>query len=154
MNWNQCQIGGNLTRDPELKYTPKGTAVCKIGVAVNRRWKTESGEQKEEVDFIDAEAWGKTAEIISQHLKKGQPIFFAGRLKLDSWEDKNTRQKVNKLKVVLEQFQFVGGKQDGQSSGQSSSYSQPQSSAPSTPPPSAPASEPDMPPAETDDVPF
>lgn len=110
---------GNLTRDPELKYTPKGMAVAKIGMAVNRKYKAESGEQKDEVTFIDIEAWGKQAELLGQYMRKGSPLFVEGRLKLDQWDDKNTGQKVSKLKVVLEQFQFVGGKQEGQASAQS-----------------------------------
>jgi single stranded DNA-binding protein len=96
-SYNKVILMGNLTRDPELRYTPKGTAVAKIGLAVNRQWKSESGEQKEEVTFIDIEAWGRQAEVISQYMKKGSPLFIEGRLKLDSWEDKNTKQKVSKL---------------------------------------------------------
>lgn len=113
-SYNKVIIMGNLTRDPELRYTPQSKAVVKIGVAVNERWKDANGQQKESVTFIDAEAWGKTAEVIGQYFKKGSPIMFDGKLKLDTWEDKNTKAKMSKLKVVLENFQFVGGKQDGQ----------------------------------------
>src|SRR5437667_6526408 len=108
-SFNKIILMGNLTRDPELRYTPKGTAVAKIGLAVNRTWKGESGEQKEEVTFIDIEAWGRQAEVIAQYMKKGRELLVEGRLKLDSWEDKNTKQKVSKLKVVLETFSFIGG---------------------------------------------
>lgn len=111
--YNKVILLGRVTRDIELKYTPKGMAVAKIGMAVNRKYKTESGEQKEEVTFIDIEAWGKQAELIGQYMRKGSPLFVEGRLKLDQWDDKNTGQRVSKLKVVLEQFQFVGGKQEG-----------------------------------------
>src|SRR6476469_3417380 len=99
-SFNKVILMGNLTRDPELRYTPKGTAVAQIGLAVNRQWKSESGEQKEEVTFINVDAWGRQAEVIAQYLKKGAPLFMEGRLKLDTWEDKNTKQKVSKLKVV------------------------------------------------------
>src|SRR5438105_7274360 len=106
-NFNKVILAGNLTRDPELRYTPKGTAVAKIGMAINRTWKSESGETKEEVTFVDVEAWGRQAEVIGQYMKKGRPFLVEGRLKLDQWEDKNTHQKVSKLKVVLETFSFI-----------------------------------------------
>src|SRR5881409_2709115 len=96
-SFNKVILMGNLTRDPELRYTPKGMAVAKIGLAVNRQWQSESGEQKEEVTFVDIEAWGRQAEVIAQYMKKGSPLFMDGRLKLDSWEDKNTKQKVYKM---------------------------------------------------------
>src|SRR5260370_39665415 len=106
-NFNKVILIGNLTRDPELRYTPKGTAIAKIGLAINRSWKTETGETKEEVTFVDVDSFGRTAEVIAQYLKKGRPILMEGRLKLDQWEDKNTHQKQSKLKVVLESFQFL-----------------------------------------------
>src|SRR5260370_18732420 len=106
-NFNKVILGGNLTRDPELRCTPQGTAIAKIGLAINRTWKTETGESKEEVTFVDADAFGRTAEVISQYLKKGRPILIDGRLKFDQWEDKNTHQKVSKLRVVVENFQFL-----------------------------------------------
>ena len=101
-SFNRVILAGNLTRDPELRYTPKGTAVARIGLAVNRTWKSETGETKEEVTFIDVDAWGRQAEVIAQYLRKGRPLLMEGRLKLDQWEDKNTHQKQSKLKVVLE----------------------------------------------------
>lgn len=106
-NFNKVILIGNLTRDPELRYTPKGTAIAKIGLAVNRSWKTETGETKEEVTFVDVDAFGRQAETIGQYLKKGRPILVEGRLRLDSWEDKQTGQKRNRLGVVLEAFQFL-----------------------------------------------
>src|SRR6266404_3099342 len=106
-NFNKVILIGNLTRDPELRYTPKGTAIAKIGLAINRTWKTETGETKEEVTFVDADAFGRTAEVIAQYLKKGRPMLLEGRLKLDQWEDKNTHQKQSKLRVVIENFQFL-----------------------------------------------
>src|SRR3954470_13541421 len=109
-NFNKVILIGNITRDPELRYTPKGMAIAKIGMAINRTWKSETGESKEEVTFVDVEAFGRQAEVISQYLKKGRPILMEGRLKLDQWEDKNTKQKQSKLKVVLEGFQFMDSK--------------------------------------------
>jgi single-strand DNA-binding protein len=107
-SYNKVLLMGNLTRDPEVRYTPKGTAIANIGLAVNRRWTTESGEQKEEVTFIDIEVWGRQAETVGQYLSKGKPMFVEGRLKLDSWEDKESGQKKSKMKVVCEHFQFIG----------------------------------------------
>jgi single-strand DNA-binding protein len=106
-SFNKVILAGNLTRDPELRYTPKGTAVCKISLAVNRTWKSESGESKEEVSFVDVEAWGRQGEVIAQYMRKGRPLLVEGRLKQDTWEDKNTHQKQSKLKVVLESFSFI-----------------------------------------------
>lgn len=110
-NFNKVFLMGNLTRDPELRYTPKGQAVAKLGLAVNRRYTTESGEAREEVTFVDVDAWGKQAEVISQYCKKGRPLFVEGRLKLDQWDDKTTGQKRSALRIVLEGFQFIGGPQ-------------------------------------------
>jgi single-strand DNA-binding protein len=154
--FNRVILAGNLTRDPELRYTPKGTAIAKIGLAVNRTYTSENGEKKEEVNFIDVEAWSKQAEVISQYLKKGSPILLEGRLRLDTWEDKNTHQKVSKLKVVLESFNFIGtGRTDGASSeGQAPRPRPPAASQPAAAPAAAPA-EPDAGGGpEEDDVPF
>ena len=107
-SYNKVLLMGNLTRDPEVRYTPKGTAIASLGLAVNRRWTTETGEQKEEVTFVDVEVWGRQAETVGQYLSKGKPIFVEGRLKLDSWEDKESGQKKSKMKVVCERFQFIG----------------------------------------------
>jgi single-strand DNA-binding protein len=109
---------GNLTRDPELRYTPKGTAVAKITVAVNRRWYDDSGQLKEETSFIDADAFGKIAENIGQFFKKGSPIFIEGRLRQDTWEDKQTNQKRSKLVVVVENFVFMERNKDAASNNQ------------------------------------
>lgn len=105
--YNRVIIAGNLTRDPELRYTPKGTAVAKIGLALNRAWKDESGARHEECTFVDVDVWGKQAETISQYLKKGRPILLEGRLKLDQWDDKQTNKKRQALGVVLEHFSFL-----------------------------------------------
>ncbi|PYJ80094.1 MAG: single-stranded DNA-binding protein, partial [Verrucomicrobia bacterium] len=96
-SFNKIILMGNLTRDPELRYTPKGTAVAKLGLAVNRTWKTETGETKEDVLFIDIEAFSRQAETIGQYLKKGSPILVEGRLRMDTWDDKQTNQKRTKI---------------------------------------------------------
>lgn len=99
---------GNLTRDPELRVTPKGTPICQFSLAINRQFKMESGETREEVLYVDVEAWGKVAEVITKYCTKGKPLYVEGRLRLDQWEDKNTKEKRSRMKVVLEQFQFLG----------------------------------------------
>lgn len=112
-SFNKVLLIGNLTRDPELRYTPKGTAVAKIGLAVNRSWRDpETNEQREEVTFIDVTAFGRQAETIGQYLRKGRPLHVEGRLKLDQWEDKQTHEKKSKLGVVMESFQFLDYKKD------------------------------------------
>ena len=149
-SFNKVILAGHLTRDPELRYTPKGTAVAKIGLAVNRVWTTETGEKKEEVSFIDIEAWGRQGEVIAQYMKKGRPLLIEGRLKLDTWEDKNTKQKQSKLKVVLEGFSFIDSK-GGEAAGVAPAPTR-AASGPNAAPPAEPV-EGDGPP-EGDDVPF
>jgi single-strand DNA-binding protein len=105
---NKVLLMGNLTRDPETRVLPKGTSVCQFGLAINRKFKTESGESREEVLFVDVEAWGKQAETVAKYCTKGRPLYVEGRLKLEQWEDKNTKEKRSRMKVVLEQFQFLG----------------------------------------------
>lgn len=99
---------GNLTRDPELRTTPKGTPICSFALAINRKFKLESGEEREEVIYVDVEAWGRPGETIAKYSTKGRPLYVEGRLRLDQWEDKNTKEKRSRMKVVLEQFQFLG----------------------------------------------
>ena len=106
-NLNRVMLMGNLTRDPELRHTPNNTAVAQIGLAINRRWRNQNGEQQEETTFVDCEAWGRTAEVINQYFRKGRPIYIEGRLKLDQWEDKQGGGKRSKLKVVVESFEFL-----------------------------------------------
>jgi single-strand DNA-binding protein len=121
-NYNKVLLMGNITRDIELKHTASNQAVATIGLAVNRRYKTKEGEDREDVTFVDCEAWGRTAEVIHQYFGKGKPIFVEGRLKLDQWEDKDGK-KQSKLRVVIEGFEFVesrggdGGGGGGRSSG-------------------------------------
>ncbi len=111
-NLNRVMLMGNLTREPELRYTPSGTAVCAFGIAINRKWTAKDGTKKEETCFVDCEAWARTGEVIAEHMHKGKPIFVEGRLKLDQWEAQDGTKR-SKLKVTVEQFQFLGsGKQD------------------------------------------
>lgn len=151
-SFNRVILAGNLTRDPELRYTPQGRAIAKIGLAVNRTWTTETGEKKEEVSFIDVDAFGRSAELIGQYMKKGRPILLEGRLKLDTWEDKNTHQKQSKLKVVLESFTFIDsrGAEGAPAPRSSGSSGAPAPSAPAQPA----AADTDAPPPDEDDVPF
>src|SRR2546430_5451856 len=110
-SFNKVILMGNLTRDPELRYTPKGTAVARIGLAVNRVWRTETGETKEDVLFIDVEAFSRQAETVGQYLKKGSPILVEGRLRMDTWDDKQTNQKKTKILVTAESVRFLGSGQ-------------------------------------------
>jgi len=112
-NLNKVLLMGNLTRDPQLKYLPSQTAVVDFGLAVNRRWKGQNGEDREETTFVDCSAFAKTAEVINQYFTKGKPIFIEGRLKYDTWEDKQGGGKRSKLSVVIENFQIIGGRDGG-----------------------------------------
>jgi len=116
-SFNKVMLMGNLTRDVEIRHTSGNTAIGKFGLAVNRKFKTQSGEQREEVTFVDCEAWGRTAEVIAQYLSRGSPIFIEGRLKLDQWEDKNGGGKRSKHLIVVENFQFINSGQGGGNSG-------------------------------------
>ena len=110
--FNKVILMGNLTRDPELRYTPKGTAVAKLSLALNRKHTDKDGQTVEETTFVDVDAFGKTAETIGQYMQKGRAILLEGRLKLDEWEDQATGKRRHKLNVILERFNFVGGKSD------------------------------------------
>ncbi len=104
---NKVILIGNLTRDPEVRYTPKGQAVCDISIAVNRKWRDEAGNQHEEVTYVEIVVWGKQAENCGQYLRKGSSACFEGRLQQESWEDKQTGQKRSKMCVVAEAVQFL-----------------------------------------------
>ncbi len=147
--YNRVILIGNITRDPEIRYTPKGLAIGKFSLAINRTWKDANGQGQEDVTFVDVDCFGKTAEAIGQYLKKGSPIAMEGRLKLDQWQDKNSGQQRQKLGVVLESFTFIGGgqQQQGQPE-QRRPAPKSQHSDNDGPPPE------DGPPAESDDVPF
>ncbi|MAH65804.1 MAG: single-stranded DNA-binding protein [Phycisphaerae bacterium] len=115
-SFNQVILLGNLTRDIELRHTPSNQTVANIGLAVNRTFQTKDGERREETTFVDCESWGRQAEVMAQYLSKGRPVLIQGRLKLDSWQDKDGGNR-SKLKVVVENFQFVGGREGGGSGG-------------------------------------
>jgi single-strand DNA-binding protein len=150
-NFNKVILAGNLTRDPELRYTPKGVAIAKITLAINRTWKSETGETKEEVTFVDVDAFGRQAEVVGQYMKKGRPFLVEGRLKLDQWEDKNTHQKQSKLKVVLEGFSFIDS---NRGEGAAPGAARPAAAAAAPAGTAAAAAEPEAPEPEQDDVPF
>jgi len=117
-SFNKVILMGNLTRDPETRVTANGNTICKLGLAVSRVYSTRDGERREETTFVDIDAFGKQAEVITKYMRKGRPIMIEGRLKLDQWETDG--QKRSKLGVVLENFQFIGGRDDNDSSGGSS----------------------------------
>jgi len=114
-SYNKVMLMGNLTRDVEIRHTSGNSMVGSFGIAVNRKYKTQSGEQREEVNFIDCTAFGRTAEVMAQYLGKGRAVFIEGRLKFDQWDDKTTGAKRSKLSVIVENFQFVDSKQGGNS---------------------------------------
>ncbi len=148
-SFNKVILMGNLTRDPEVRYTPKGSAVTDIGLAVNRVYTPEGGEKREEVTFVDVTLWGRTAEIAGEYLKKGRPVLIEGRLQLDSWDDKQSGQKRSKLKVIGETMQLIGSR-PGAGGGESDDA--PRSGGGRTtspPPPRSSSSEPD-----DDEIPF
>lgn len=154
-NFNKVILMGRLTADPEIRYTPKGTAVAKMQLAINRVWTNEAGEKKEEVTFVSVDVFGRTAENVGQYMKKGRPIMVEGRLRLEVWDDKQTGAKRSKLGVVAESVQFLGSAPGASEGGGAPAQSQrpPRAEAPAA----APASEPvegDGPPDDDNDPPF
>lgn len=156
-SYNKVILMGNLTRDPEMKYLPSGTAVANFGIAVSERYTDrQSGEQRENVCFVDVEAWDRQAEIVNEYMSKGRPIFIEGSLKFDSWETPEG-EKRNRLKVRLIRFQFIGGREDGDEAGGSYTQATPQDSAPMQGEPnqsSAPAAGESDSSSTDDDIPF
>jgi single-strand DNA-binding protein len=138
-SFNKVLLMGNLTRDPQLKYLPSQTAVAEFGVACNRKFKSAQGEDREEVTFVDCSAFGKTGELINQYFTKGKPIFIEGRLKYDQWEDKQGGGKRSKMSVIVENFQFIGGRDGGGGGGGGQSYDQGGGEGEARPPRPAPA---------------
>jgi single-strand DNA-binding protein len=143
-SFNKVILLGNLTRDPEVRYTPKGSAVCDLGIAVNRGYTTDSGERREEVTFVDVVLWARLAEIAGEYLKKGRPVFIEGRLQMDTWDDKQTGQKRTRLRVVGESMQLLGSRPSGtgaateaagedRQTGNAKTSAPPKSSAPAAP---------------------
>lgn len=117
-SFNKVILMGNLTRDPEVRFTPAGTAVSDIGLAVNRKWLDKASNQwKEDTTFVDVTLWGRTAEVAGEYLSKGKQVLIEGRLQLDTWDDKESGQKRSKLKVVGEQMTMLGSRGDGGASG-------------------------------------
>jgi single-strand DNA-binding protein len=150
---NKVFLMGNLTRDVELKYTPSDQPVANIGIAVSRRYRTREGEDREETTFVDCEAWGRTAEVMNQYLAKGRPVFVEGRLKLDQWEDRETGKSRSKLRVVVENFQFVdspGGGGGGGGGGRGGNRPQPAGASTGQPASGGGPHEP----VKEDDIPF
>jgi single-strand DNA-binding protein len=148
-SFNKVILLGNLTRDPEVRYTPKGTAVTDLGLAVNRTYTADNGEKREEVTFVDVTFWGRTAEVAGEYLKKGRPVFIEGRLQLDSWDDKQSGQKRTKLKVIGENMQMLGAPRGGGGGGgDEESTGASRSSRPAPPPKAAPSA------PDDDEIPF
>ncbi len=156
-NLNKVMLIGNLTRDPELRHTPKGTAVTELGLAINRVWYDDNKQKQEDTTFVDVTFWGRQAESIQQYLTKGRPILIEGRLQLDTWDDKETGKKRSKLRVIGESFQFIDSKPGG--SGSSGGYSSDRAQASSAPqqhsgPPQGASAAPADDFQEEDDIPF
>jgi single-strand DNA-binding protein len=148
---NKVLLMGNLTRDPEVKYTPKGTAVCDLAMAINDSYKAQDGTIKETVTYVDVEVWGRTAENCKQYLTKGRPIFVEGQLKLDQWEQDG--QKKSRLKVRADRVQFLGGS-PGRTGGGEQRSSTPSDSGRTGTRPASSVSEDKPPLPDDDDIPF
>ena len=153
-SYNRVILVGNLTRDPELRYTPSGTAVSDVGIAVNDRYKNSSGEWVDEPTFVDVTFWARTAEVASEYLSKGSPVLIEGRLKLDTWQT-NEGQKRSKLKVVCERMQMLGGRGGGGSGGGGARPRQDSEYSEAAPPQQNYDAEPSGPPGGAEDgIPF
>jgi len=140
-NYNKVILVGNLTRDPQMSYLPSQTPVVEMGLAVNRRWRGQNGEQREDTCFIDCRAYGKQAETITQYMRKGNPILVEGRLQLDTWEGKDG-QKRSKHRVIVENFQFLGSAGGGREATSQRPVSSQHPAPPQAPtPPATPAPE-------------
>ena len=151
---NKVFLIGNLTRDPELRVTPKGTPICQFGIAVNRQFKDESGATRDETTFVDIEAWGKQGELVAKYLTKGSLAMVEGRLKFDQWEDKTSGQKRSKLKVVLDNVQFLSSKSGGGGGGGQGAPQGDPDSGQGAPAPRSSRPAPSAPEGADEDVPF
>jgi single-strand DNA-binding protein len=133
---NKVYLMGNLTRDPDVRTTTTGLKIAKLGLAVNRKYRTRENELKDETTFVDIDAFGQQAEVLERYCQKGSPLFVEGRLRLDQWQS-NTGENRSKLTVVLENFQFIGGREGGQAqedSGAHHAEAHPENKTPNTPP--------------------
>ena len=158
-NLNKVMLIGNLTRDPELRHTPKGSAVAEISLAINRNWTNDQGQKQEDTTFVEVTLWGRQAELAQQYLTKGRPVYIEGRLQLDSWDDKDTGKKRSKLRVIGENMQFLDSKPGGSGGGGGGGYPerpQQSSSAPQqrSGPPQGASAAPAEDFQEDDDIPF
>ena len=151
-SFNKVLLLGNLTRDPEIRYTPKGSAVCDLGIAVNRQYTLENGERREEVTYVDVVLWARLAEIAAEYLKKGRPVFIEGRLQLDTWDDKQSGQKRSKLRVIGETMQMLGSRGGGGGGAPAEAGDDDRPARATTPPPKAGAAAPAGP--DDDEIPF
>ncbi len=154
-NLNKVMLIGNLTRDPELRHTPKGSAVAEISLAINRNWTNDQGQKQEDTTFVEVTLWGRQAELAQQYLTKGRPVYIEGRLQLDSWDDKDTGKKRSKLRVIGENMQFIDSKPGG-GGGYSERPQQASSAAPQqrSGPPQGASAAPAEDFQEDDDIPF
>jgi len=163
-SYNRVILMGNLTRDPEVRYTSGGLAICKFGLAMNRHFVTAQGEERDEVCFVDIEVFGKQAESTGNYLRKGAPAFVEGSLKLDQWEDAKTKEKRSRLLVRADRVQFLGAPTRGSdfgdghgaapAAGRRTSGAPPSGDPPEAPPPAEPSEKPPEPMAPVDDIPF
>lgn len=153
-NVNKVILIGNVTRDPEVKFTPKGNAVTDIGMAINRNYTLDNGEKREEVTFVEVTFWGRQAETIGEYVKKGRSIYVEGRLQLDTWDDKQSGQKRSKLRVVGENFQFLGGRPQGGGGGGDEEGGGHHEQRPQRPTRPAPPQQPPKSSEPDDDIPF
>lgn len=152
---NSCSFIGNLTRDPEMKFTTGGTAVCNFSIAMNRKYKTAGGEAREEVTYLDLVAWQKTAELVGEYLKKGRQVGVTCRVRQETWEDKETGAKRSKLVFDVNELTFIGGNRDeGSTDSEPAAETEKPKPKPKAPAKSQPKTKAEEPADDSDDVPF
>jgi single-strand DNA-binding protein len=152
-SFNSVTLLGNLTRDPDVRFTPQGVQVVDVSIALNHTWKDESGTKREEVTYVDCVFWSKLAEIAGKYLKKGSQVLISGRLHQDSWIDKNTGQKRSKIVVIAENLQMLGSRADSESGSSPADTQKPGAPASPPPPQRQTPKDPDLD-AEPGDIPF
>jgi len=153
-NLNKVMLIGNLTRDPELRYTPSGKAVADISLAINRVWNNEQGQKQEDTIYVDVTLWGRQAELAQQYLSKGRSAYIEGRLQMDTWDDKETGKKRSKLKVVGDHLQFMSDGKGGAGGGSAPAQGGPQAAQQRSGPPQGASAAPPNEFQEEDDIPF